>query len=87
MRAFNYNTQQWETGAKAAVTRIKQLRAEIEILKSPRAAEYLRFIGSGLGKSETFIALAEAEIAKINAESSNPTIPLCDRAPRGWESV
>ena len=79
MNAFNYNTQKWESGAQAAATRIKQLREEIAILKSPRAAEYLRFIGSGLGKPETFIALAEAEIAQINAKSSNPTLPLCDR--------
>lgn len=46
--AYDYNRQRWINGAEAASLGREQLLAELDLLRGPRAAEYLRFTGSAL---------------------------------------
>jgi hypothetical protein len=59
MIAFDYTTQAWQTGDAAKQIRLTQLNQELELLTSPRAADYLSFMGL---KSSV-----EAEVTKCRA--------------------
>ena len=61
--AYNYTTQQWVEGEEARLERRNQLLEEIELLKSPRGAEYLRFLGSAHTVEEALKKASEELIA------------------------
>lgn len=44
MTAFNYSSQQWETGPEARETLKKNLAFELSVLNGPKGDSYARFI-------------------------------------------
>lgn len=63
--AYNYDTQQWETGAAAAATRRKQLREELDLLKGPEGVRFAEF--SGIPDITAAIACLEQQLAALNS--------------------
>lgn len=62
--AYDYTAQRWVVGVEAAQVRAEQIGAELLILRSGKAAEYLAFVGSTLTPAQAVTAL-EAELRVI----------------------
>lgn len=67
MNAYNYQTQQWESGNAAQVTRKAQVVEELGLLRGPQGKQYAQFVG--LGDPAVAIARLEKELAgmEVNA--------------------
>jgi len=65
MNAYNYDSQQWESGESAVITRAAQIKDELAILESPRAMEYCRFLGQINPRPEILIKALRAELGEL----------------------
>jgi len=69
IQAYDYETQEWVTGAAAAVVRRKQIREELQLIESVSGAEYLRSLTCHeSGCRMTQAEHAAAMIADLRAE-------------------
>lgn len=68
MNAYDYERQQWVSGADAVMVRKAQLEDELKILRSESGGRYLRFISSRHSGVTLYkaIALAESELAMLS---------------------
>ncbi len=62
MNAFNYHTQEWNSGEEARCLRIQQLRETYTLLSGPRGEEFARFLGIKDKADDMRKILAELEI-------------------------
>lgn len=62
--AFDYDKQVWIEGAQAVQVRADQIKESLEILRGPRAQDYLAFVGIKDTPAQA-IAKLEGELAKL----------------------
>ena len=46
MTAYDYQTQEWVSGARGTKLRLEQLREELSIVRGPKGEEYVKFMGT-----------------------------------------
>ncbi len=63
--AFNYETQQWETGQAADSLRLSQIADELALLRGPQGERYAKFCGGDCPDREAMIARLEMELAGL----------------------
>lgn len=63
MLAYDYDSQRWTDGPEGTDLQIRQIADELELIESPRGAEYLRMIGSRHTPAEA------AELARVRLHS------------------
>lgn len=63
MNAYDYDSQQWKTGSKAAALHLAQSKETLDLLTGPRGAEYARFIGLDPSAAKNMISRLTQQIA------------------------
>ena len=61
--AYDYQAQQWVTGAEAIPLKASQITEELKILKSPMGRSYAHFIGLKDDEFPTYIKCLEDNLA------------------------
>ena len=62
--AYNYDTQQWLSGAEAESERERQNREDRALLERPRGADYARFMGLTDHNKAMLIVRLKAELGQ-----------------------
>lgn len=73
MNAYDYKAQKWENGVAGARVRLAQLQQKIEIVRSPRGADYMRTVLNFTGSAAACIVRLQEQAAECEAEIAQST--------------